>query len=653
VRSLSGFITWQPVLTDHQAYTYLAIQKRSGLSVLSFVTAKEDDTRRAQGWTEARVDALVRVMLPKWDMWAFCWAQLRQHRNAVHLFASPFQQPRLMLVLLLATYMGRDVYLISEPYSPIGDGYYTDNRRWIAQIKSKLRPTLYRLYALLLGRRIRGVFAISKLAERQYQRAGISAHKLLPFGYFVPKMAAVANVSSAGHGRVRCVFVGSLIRRKGIDLLVAAMAELHSRGVPCDMDVYGPGDSSLLEGCIGIRYCGTIPFGAAQNVLMSYDLFVLPSRHDGWGVVVNEAICAGLPVLCSDCTGAGDIAAALGAARLFKSEDVCSLVREMEALIVHPDALAALKRATVTVADQLQPEVAADYLLACVRAPQKALAKLPSPWYGEPKVVRYFPSFKAFGDLVIACHHLCLLDTKDDVLLCADHLRPLLDALGYSRPVKWLNNHLEGVPALFDIRKQGTLAAARSAWSLRRSVRDATSSCDTLVFDRVGWRQRWISAERPVLEIASGEKNIYLDYEKFLGLQPSRARREDSRKVLKRLGIFPDSRVASKQIPQDLVTQMADTLRRLDIEARVVRTGALQETNTFEGLVANLKTWDAVISADSLPAHLAEYLGLPIFVVTSQPNPYWLPKSAFIQENFAQFSASVEMVKKWVGSLLS
>jgi glycosyltransferase involved in cell wall biosynthesis len=385
VKPTPGFITWQPVLTDHQAYTYLALQERSGQRVLSFVTAKEDEVRRAQGWKEAQVDMLTRVLLPKRGMWSFCWAQLREYRHSVHVFASPFQQPRLILVLLLAAYMGLTVYLISEPFSPIGDGYYADHQRWRAYLKSKLRPMLYRLYALLLRRRIRGVFTISKLAERQYQKAGISVEKLMPFGYFVPKtkVPAVSEHRPMTPSRVRCVFVGSLIRRKGLDLLMEAMVDLSRRGVPCDMDVYGPGNASLLKGCVGMRYCGTIPFGSAQAVIAQYDLLVLPSRHDGWGVVVNEAICAGVPVLCSDRTGAGDMAVALGAARFFASDDPGSLVREIEALTVRPEALAALKRATASAADHMQPAVAADYLLACVRASGHAKQRFSSPWYRE------------------------------------------------------------------------------------------------------------------------------------------------------------------------------------------------------------------------------------------------------------------------------
>jgi glycosyltransferase involved in cell wall biosynthesis len=35
------------------------------------------------------------------------------------------------------------------------------------------------------------------------------------------------------------------------------------------------------------------------------DVFILPSRYDGWGVVVNQALGAGMPIICSDMVGAG------------------------------------------------------------------------------------------------------------------------------------------------------------------------------------------------------------------------------------------------------------------------------------------------------------------------------------------------------------
>jgi hypothetical protein len=266
--------------------------------------------------------------------------------------------------------------------------------------------------------------------------------------------------------------------------------------------------------------------------------------------------------------------------------------------------------------------------------------------------MRYFPSFKSFGDLVIACHHLRRLSSEDGILLCADHLRPLLNALGYSRQVKWLGDSQEGVPALFDIGKRGAYAAAKSAWVLRRAVRDVTYPEDILVFDRIGWRQRWISAGRATRQIASGEANIYQDYEKLLGLTQSVVRVDERERRLTRIGIFPDSRLAAKQIPESLVIQMANALKTMGFQVQVVRAGPQSEIHTFDGLLASLRNWDAVISADSLPAHLAEYEGRPVFVVTPQPNHYWLPKSAFVHGHTALFSASIEAVKAWAQSLV-
>ncbi|MBT0571753.1 hypothetical protein KIK84_15630 [Curvibacter sp. CHRR-16] len=267
--------------------------------------------------------------------------------------------------------------------------------------------------------------------------------------------------------------------------------------------------------------------------------------------------------------------------------------------------------------------------------------------------MRYFPSFKAFGDLVIACHHLRHLDVKDDVLLCANHLRPLLYALNYSRPVKWLDDQLEGVPALFDIRKRGAYAAIQSAWFLRWAVRDATSPGDVVVFDRSGWRQQWVCAGRQIEQIASGEANIYLDYAKYFGLKVPLVESPVMVHNLQRIGIFPDSRVATKQIPEAVVAQMVDALKTLDVEVCVVRAGPHSEINTFEDLVSTVQTMDAVVSADSLPAHLAEYWGLPVFVVTPQPNLYWLPQSAFLKGAYALFPTSVAAVTSWVDPRLS
>ena len=54
-----------------------------------------------------------------------------------------------------------------------------------------------------------------------------------------------------------------------------------------------------------IAYEGFQPPEELPRFFAQADVFVLPSRYDGWGVVVNQALGAGLPILCSDQVGAG------------------------------------------------------------------------------------------------------------------------------------------------------------------------------------------------------------------------------------------------------------------------------------------------------------------------------------------------------------
>ena len=67
------------------------------------------------------------------------------------------------------------------------------------------------------------------------------------------------------------------------------------------------------------------------------DLFVLPSRHEPWGVVVNEALAAGLPVVLSDRVGAAaDLLVDGENGRLVPAGDAVALANALEDLCRDP-----------------------------------------------------------------------------------------------------------------------------------------------------------------------------------------------------------------------------------------------------------------------------------------------------------------------------
>ena len=271
--------------------------------------------------------------------------------------------------------------------------------------------------------------------------------------------------------------------------------------------------------------------------------------------------------------------------------------------------------------------------------------------------MRWFVSLKAFGDFIIACNHLRFSENSSNGLLCGTYLKPLSKAINFQGNVEWLDIGDSGVPALFDLRKFGLLAAATSGLTLRGLIHDRVAANDRLVFDRVGWRQKFLSRNIPFFQIANGQPNIYLDYERFLSESISPLVEYPSSKAIT-IGIFPDSRLATKQLSNALVATIFHDLISSGLDPQVVYVGnksiprALNARciDGFESLVECIQNFDLIISADSLPAHIAEFFGKPIFVFSAVENNYWLPKSSFLNGRHALFN-EVHKCREWALSM--
>lgn len=94
------------------------------------------------------------------------------------------------------------------------------------------------------------------------------------------------------------LYVGQMIHRKGIDILDAAV-----QGMDIDIKLYliGGSTSASSEKVVNI---GFMDKSTLKNYYMAADLFVLPSREDIWGLVINEAMGYGVPVIATNQCGA-------------------------------------------------------------------------------------------------------------------------------------------------------------------------------------------------------------------------------------------------------------------------------------------------------------------------------------------------------------
>ena len=255
-----------------------------------------------------------------------------------------------------------------------------------------------------------------------------------------------------------------------------------------------------------------------------------------------------------------------------------------------------------------------------------------------------FVSCKSYGDFVILRTSLLFRDANFIKILIGDHLSDLNDALG-TYPNTIILPHQEGnVPSLFDIKKHGVFHGIRSGWRLRKLIENApVENNSTLIYDKVGFRERFISFGYPLGPLPESS-NIYNAYLSVLGDDGFEISNPFTRRAVRKtrnIGIFPGSRVPLKCVPKLVVELVVRNLfsqgfnpvlflldgeitEKFDCACDVIKV-----SRNFSAMAQAVKRVDAVISADSMPAHLAEYFGVPVFVVTPRPNRYWLPLSAF------------------------
>ena len=110
---------------------------------------------------------------------------------------------------------------------------------------------------------------------------------------------------------LKFLYCGQLIERKGVDILLEAFSRVALEYADVHLTLVGEGPlrsrlASELPSDLRsqVHFAGFHPPRELPTLFGKADVFVLPSRHDGWGVVVNQALAAGLPVICTSAVGA-------------------------------------------------------------------------------------------------------------------------------------------------------------------------------------------------------------------------------------------------------------------------------------------------------------------------------------------------------------
>jgi glycosyltransferase involved in cell wall biosynthesis len=161
--------------------------------------------------------------------------------------------------------------------------------------------------------------------------------------------------------------VGGQEGRKNLGTLYRAMDALYANGMRIPLVQCGPGMSAHTRARAGsapwLHHVGFVSDAELVTLYRRAVALVLPSRYEGFGLPVLEAMRAGCPVICADSSALPEVAG--GAALLFPWDDAAALAAQMTRLANDPVLRAARIAAGVAHAARFSWSRAADQTLAC------------------------------------------------------------------------------------------------------------------------------------------------------------------------------------------------------------------------------------------------------------------------------------------------
>lgn len=214
-----------------------------------------------------------------------------------------------MVALLAARLKGIPVFMRGETHLGLP----------AAGLKAKLRrPLMGALY-----HQCAGLLAIGTANRAFYRSLGIPDERISTVPYTVDnrRFVEASRIDAAERTEMRArlgvsddapiiLYASKFQRRKRPDDLIAAFLKMRANGSNAHLVMVGSGEmeaelhaAAAASGDANVHFPGFFNQRDLPRVYAASEVFVLPSDEEPWGLIVNEVMCAGLPVVVSDAVG--------------------------------------------------------------------------------------------------------------------------------------------------------------------------------------------------------------------------------------------------------------------------------------------------------------------------------------------------------------
>jgi glycosyltransferase involved in cell wall biosynthesis len=169
-------------------------------------------------------------------------------------------------------------------------------------------------YRCFLYRHANAFIAYSNKAKDFLVKKGVQEERIFVGGQVMPESllqkVSISKSDTDFKDKKIVLYLGYLNKRKGVDYLIKAFKNLQI--INSVLIIAGAGDEednlkSLARDDKSIYFSGYVEGVEKSKYYSIADIFVLPTLHDPWGLVINEAMYFGLPIIITDAADASEI----------------------------------------------------------------------------------------------------------------------------------------------------------------------------------------------------------------------------------------------------------------------------------------------------------------------------------------------------------
>ena len=264
----------------------------------------------------------------------FFWKLLRPNFDVYFINENPSTFMQSFAILTVAEIKRRPVLIWSETVETEKSRELPENL--LKKIPVKAWRSFKEAYRKILFKFSDRFVAFSQMAEDFLINRGVEEEKIDTQIQIMPEKLLPEpedhDLNEKYSDRKMILSLGYLEERKGVQDLIQAFKEIEDEDYRLVVAGTGTYEKELTEKAEGddrIEFVGYLSEQEKANYFDAADLFVLPTHHDPWGLVINEALHYGTQVITTEAAGAKEI---LNKENICEQGDIETLTQKLEKL---------------------------------------------------------------------------------------------------------------------------------------------------------------------------------------------------------------------------------------------------------------------------------------------------------------------------------